>query len=105
MQSVIPAVYPILKEAYRLNFAQIGLITFANQATASLLQPVVGLFTDKRLKPYSLPIGMGFTLVGLVLLSMAPTFLTILLSVALVGLGSSIFHPESSRVARLASVR
>ncbi len=103
MQSVLPAVYPILKESYALDFGQIGLITFANQATASLLQPVVGLFTDKRPKPYSLPIGMGFTLVGLLLLSVAPTFLAILLSVAMVGIGSSIFHPEASRVARLAS--
>ncbi len=103
MQSVLPAVYPILKSSYALDFGQIGLITFANQATASLLQPVVGLFTDRRPKPYSLPIGMTFTLVGLVLLSVAPTFLAILLSVAMVGIGSSIFHPESSRVARLAS--
>lgn len=103
MQSVLPAVYPILKDSYALDFGQIGLITFANQATASLLQPVVGLFTDKRPKPYSLPIGMGFTLVGLLLLSVAPTFLAILLSVAMVGIGSSIFHPEASRVARLAS--
>ena len=103
MQSVLPAVYPILKDAYLLDFGQIGLITFANQATASMLQPVVGLFTDARPKPYSLPIGMGFTLVGLVLLSVAPTFGAILGAVALVGIGSSVFHPESSRVARLAS--
>jgi MFS transporter, FSR family, fosmidomycin resistance protein len=103
MQSVIPAVYPILKDTYRLDFGQIGLITFFNQATASLLQPVVGLFTDARPKPFSLPIGMGFTLGGLVLLSLAPSFLVILLAVALIGIGSSIFHPESSRVARLAS--
>ncbi len=103
MQSVLPAVYPILKDAYRLDFGQIGLITFANQATASLLQPVVGAFTDKRPKPYSLPTGMAFTLVGLLLLSVAPTYLAILLAVAMVGIGSSVFHPESSRVARLAS--
>jgi MFS transporter, FSR family, fosmidomycin resistance protein len=103
MQSVLPAVYPILKEAYRLDFGQIGLITFANQATASLLQPVVGSFTDKRPKPYSLPTGMAFTLVGLLLLSFAPTYGVILLAVAMVGIGSSVFHPESSRVARLAS--
>jgi FSR family fosmidomycin resistance protein-like MFS transporter len=103
MQSVVPAVYPILKEAYRLDFGQIGLITFANQATASLLQPVVGLMTDARPKPYSLTIGMGFTLVGLLLLSVAPTFGVILIAVAMVGIGSSVFHPESSRVARLAS--
>ena len=103
MQSVIPAVYPILKDSYALSFGQIGLITFANQATASLLQPVVGYFTDKAPKPYSLATGMAFTLVGLVLLSFAPSFLLVLLAVACVGIGSSIFHPESSRVARLAS--
>jgi FSR family fosmidomycin resistance protein-like MFS transporter len=103
MQSVLPATYPILKDVYKLSFGQIGLITFANQVTASLLQPVVGTFTDKRPKPYSLSTGMAFTLVGLLLLSIAPTFLAILAAVALVGIGSSIFHPESSRVARLAS--
>jgi FSR family fosmidomycin resistance protein-like MFS transporter len=103
MQSVLPAVYPILKDLYHLDFGQIGLITFANQATASLLQPVIGSFTDVKPKPYSLPIGMGFTLLGLLLLSVAPTFGVILVAVALVGIGSSIFHPESSRVARLAS--
>ena len=103
MQSVLPATYPILKDAYHLSFGQIGLITFANQVTASLLQPVVGTFTDRRPKPYSLSTGMAFTLIGLLLLSIAPTFLAILAAVALVGIGSSIFHPESSRVARLAS--
>jgi len=103
MQSVLPAVYPILKDLYHLDFGQIGLITFANQATASLLQPVIGSFTDMKPKPYSLPIGMGFTLLGLLLLSVAPAFGIILVAVALVGIGSSIFHPESSRVARLAS--
>jgi MFS transporter, FSR family, fosmidomycin resistance protein len=103
LQSVLPAVYPILKTAYRLDFGQIGLITFVNTVTASLLQPVVGLVTDARPKPYSLSVGMGFTLIGLVLLSVAPTYAAILVSVAFVGIGSSIFHPESSRVARLAS--
>lgn len=103
MQSVLPAVYPILKDRYVLTFSQVGLITFANQATASLLQPAIGTFTDARPKPYSLPIGMGFTLLGLLLLSVAPAFAVILVAVALVGIGSSIFHPESSRVARLAS--
>ena len=103
LQSVLPAVYPILKTAYRLDFGQIGLITFINTVTASLLQPVIGLITDKRPKPYSLSIGMGFTLVGLLLLSSAPTYAAVLLAVAFVGIGSSIFHPESSRVARLAS--
>jgi FSR family fosmidomycin resistance protein-like MFS transporter len=103
LQSILPAVYPILKTAYRLDFGQIGLITFTNTVTASLLQPVVGLITDKRPKPYSLAIGMGFTLIGLLLLSGAPTYVAVLVSVAFVGIGSSIFHPESSRVARLAS--
>ena len=103
MQSVVPAVYPILKDSYALDFGQIGLITFANQATASLLQPIVGRFTDARPKPYSLAIGMTFTLIGLLLLSTAPTFGLVLAAVACVGIGSSIFHPESSRVARMAS--
>ena len=103
LQSVLPAVYPILKTAYRLDFGQIGLITFTNTVTASLLQPIVGLITDKRPKPYSLAIGMGFTLVGLLLLSVAPTYGAVLVAVGFVGIGSSIFHPESSRVARLAS--
>jgi FSR family fosmidomycin resistance protein-like MFS transporter len=103
MQSVIPAVYPILKSAYRLDFGQIGLITLTSQLTASLLQPLVGLYTDRRPAPYSLAIGMGATLVGLILLALAPTFGIILFAVALVGMGSSVFHPESSRVARMAS--
>src|SRR5580658_2768055 len=103
MQSVIPAVYPILKTAYRLDFGQIGLITLTSQLTASLLQPLVGLYTDRRPTPYSLPIGAGFTLIGLLLLSIAPSYVAILLSVALIGMGSSVFHPESSRVARMAS--
>ena len=103
MQSVLPAVYPILKARYLLDFGQVGLITFANQATASLLQPVVGTFTDAKPKPYSLPVGMAFTLIGLLLLSVAPAFGVVLVAVAFVGIGSSIFHPESSRVARLAS--
>jgi len=103
MQSVVPAVYPILKASYALDFGQIGLITFANQATASMLQPVVGFFTDKAPKPYSLATGMGFTLAGLILLSFAPSFPIVLLAAACVGVGSSIFHPESSRVARMAS--
>lgn len=103
MQSVIPAVYPILKTSYHLDFGQIGLITLTSQLTASLLQPLVGLYTDRRPTPYSLAVGMSFTLVGLVVLAMAPSFLTILLAVGLVGMGSSVFHPESSRVARMAS--
>jgi len=103
LQSVIPAVYPILKTSYHLDFRQIGLITLSLQLTASLLQPFVGIYTDHRPTPYSLPVGMGFTLSGLLLLANAPAFGMILLSVALVGVGSSVFHPESSRVARLAS--
>lgn len=103
MQSVIPAVYPILKTSYHLDFGQIGLITLTTQLTASLLQPLIGMFTDRRPTPFSLPIGMGFTLVGLILLSSAPTFPSILLAVGMVGIGSSVFHPESSRVARMAS--
>ena len=103
MQSVIPAVYPLLKNSYRLDFGQIGLITLTMQATASLLQPLVGLYNDYRAVPYSLPIGMGFTLGGLFLLSSAPSYTMVLLAVALIGMGSSVFHPESSRVARMAS--
>ena len=103
LQSVIPAVYPILKTSYHLDFGQIGLITLASQLTASLLQPVVGLVADRRPMPYSLPVGMAFTLAGLLLLSVAPSFLVILCAVALVGMGSSVFHPESSRVVRMAS--
>jgi FSR family fosmidomycin resistance protein-like MFS transporter len=103
IQSLILAIYPVLKGGFNLSFGQIGLITLTYQITASLLQPVVGLYTDKRPQPYSLPIGMGFTLSGLLLLSIAPNFYVILLAAALVGTGSSIFHPESSRVARMAS--
>lgn len=103
MQSVIPAIYPMLKENYHLSFTQIGLITFTFQLTASLLQPFVGHFTDKTPRPYSLAIGMGFTLTGLIFLSLAHNFATILVSVSLIGMGSSVFHPESSRVAHLAS--
>jgi FSR family fosmidomycin resistance protein-like MFS transporter len=103
MQSVIPAIYPILKTTYRLDFGQIGLITLTSQLTASLLQPVVGLYTDRRPTPWSLAAGMCLTLIGLVLLAGAPTFGFILFAVALVGMGSSVLHPESSRVARMAS--
>ncbi len=103
LQSIIPAVYPILKTSYRLDFGQIGLITLTMQATASLLQPLIGLYTDRRPTPYSLPIGAGFTLIGLLLLSIAPSYVAILGAVALIGMGSSVFHPESSRVARMAS--
>lgn len=103
MQAVIPAVYPMIKEKFQLTFTQIGLITFTFQITASLLQPFVGFYTDRTPRPYSLAMGMGFTLVGLVLLSQASTYALILIAVGLVGVGSSVFHPESSRVAHLAS--
>jgi FSR family fosmidomycin resistance protein-like MFS transporter len=103
MQSLVPAIYPILKSSYGLDFGQVGLITLAFQCTASLLQPLVGMVTDKRPMPYSLAIGMGFTLVGLVLMAHAATYPLILLAAALVGMGSSVFHPEASRVARMAS--
>ena len=103
MQSLIASVYPILKENYALDFAQIGLITLAFQFTASLLQPVVGHFTDKKAQPFSLAIGMGFTFFGLLLLSVAHHYGIILVAAALVGLGSAVFHPESARIARLAS--
>jgi FSR family fosmidomycin resistance protein-like MFS transporter len=103
VQSLIPAIYPILKDGFHLDFGQIGLITLMFQVTASLLQPVVGFYTDKKAEPYSLAAGMGFTLIGLLLLSVAPNFGVLLWAAALVGMGSSIFHPESSRVARMAS--
>ncbi len=103
MQSLIASVYPILKDAYALNFAQIGMITLAFQFTASLLQPVVGHITDKKAQPFSLAVGMGSTFVGLLLLSIASTYPSILIAAALVGLGSAVFHPESARIARLAS--
>lgn len=103
LQSLLPAIYPILKRSFGLDFAQVGLITLTFQLTASLLQPAVGLYTDRRASPYSLVIGMGFTLAGLLLLSMAPSYPVLLLAAALVGIGSSVFHPEASRVARMAS--
>ena len=103
MQSLIPSVYPILKANYALDFAQIGLITLAFQFTASLLQPVIGHFTDKKAQPFSLALGMGFTFFGLLLLSAAQHYPVILIAAALVGLGSAVFHPESARIARLAS--
>jgi len=103
VQSLIPAIYPILKSSFHLDFGQIGLITLTYQMTASLLQPVIGLYTDHHPKPYSLAIGMGFTLAGLVFFSMAPTYVMLLAAAALVGIGSAVFHPEASRVARMAS--
>jgi MFS transporter, FSR family, fosmidomycin resistance protein len=103
MQSLIASVYPILKDNYALDFTQIGLITLAFQFTASLLQPVVGHFTDKKAQPFSLAIGMSSTFFGLLLLSVARQYAVILIAAALVGLGSAVFHPESARIARLAS--
>ena len=103
MQSVIVTIYPLLKGEFGLSFVQIGLISFTFQLTASLLQPLVGMVSDRRPLPYSLPIGMCFTLSGLLLLSAAPSYAILLLSVALIGCGSAVFHPESSRVARMAS--
>ncbi len=103
LQAVIPAVYPILKDKYDLTFTQIGLITFSYQLAASILQPFVGFYTDKKPKPYSKIFGMLFTLAGIILLSYAVSFGVILVSVVLVGIGSSIFHPEASRVSYLAS--
>src|ERR1700729_1168559 len=103
IRSLLPAIYPILKSSYHLDFAKIGLITLTTQLTASLLQPLIGLYTDRKPKPYSLPFGMGFTLVGLALLSMASNYAFILIAAGLIGMGSAVFHPESSRVARMAS--
>lgn len=103
IQSLLPAVYPLLKIEFRLDFWQIGLITLANQLTASLLQPVVGHVTDRRPKPYSLALGMTSTLAGVLVLASAPRFALLVVAAALIGIGSSVFHPESSRVARAAS--
>jgi len=103
IQSLLPSVYPMLKDSFQLSFAQIGLITLAYQFTASLLQPVVGTYTDRKPMPYSLALGMGFTLVGIVMVALAPSYHALLLAAALVGTGSSIFHPEASRMAHLAA--
>jgi len=103
LQSLIPAIYPLLKAGFGLTFLQVGLITFTNQVTASLLQPLVGMYTDKRPHPYSLVFGMTLTLTGLILLGTAGHFSLILVAVAFVGAGSSILHPEASRIAFLAS--
>lgn len=103
IQSLIPAIYPIIKTSYGLSFSQIGLITLTFQLAASLLQPFVGLYTDKKPQPYSLAVGMGFTLIGLVALSQSTHFYTMLISVCFIGIGSSIFHPEASRMAHAAS--
>lgn len=103
IQSLIPAIYPLIKNNYKLTFSQIGLITLTFQLAASLLQPFVGLYTDKKPQPYSLAIGMGFTLIGLVTLSLSSHYYVVLIAVALIGIGSSVFHPEASRMASAAS--
>ncbi|WP_230534148.1 MFS transporter [Microvirga roseola] len=103
IQSLLPAIYPILKANFHLDFGQIGLLTLTFQLTASLLQPLVGIYTDRTPKPFSLVIGMGFTLFGLLMLSRAGSYPLLLAGAAFVGMGSSVFHPESSRVARMAS--
>ncbi|MGL4279309.1 MAG: MFS transporter, partial [Albidovulum sp.] len=103
MQSLLSAIYPMLKDDFQLDYGQIGLLTLCFQVTASLLQPVVGIFTDRKPLPKSLPIGMGSTFCGLILLAFAPTYPMLLAGAALIGVGSAIFHPEASRVARMAS--
>src|ERR1700730_18397433 len=103
ISSLVPAIYPILKSSFNLTFTQIGLIALTLQLTASLLQPIVVMYTDRRPAPYSLVAGMSFSLVGLLLLSVAGTLGMILVAAGLLGVGSSVFHPESSRVARMAS--
>ena len=103
IQSLIPSIYPLVKKSFNLSFAQVGLITFTFQLAASLLQPFVGSYTDRHPKPFSLATGMGFTLIGLIFLSFANSFATTLVSVGLIGVGSSIFHPEASKVAYMAS--
>jgi FSR family fosmidomycin resistance protein-like MFS transporter len=103
MQSFIVAIYPLLKGEFHLSFVQIGTITLTYQACASLLQPIIGIYTDKHPKPYSLSAGMCFTLIGIVTLAFAPNYTSVLAAAALIGAGSAIFHPESSRIARLAS--
>jgi FSR family fosmidomycin resistance protein-like MFS transporter len=103
VQSLVPSMYPILKDNFHLDFTRIGMLTLTYQITASLLQPVIGYYTDKKPMPYSLPIGMAFTLFGLLLLAIAPSFALLVVAASLIGVGSAVFHPESSRVARLAS--
>lgn len=103
MQSLLPALYPMLKSTYDLSFGQIGFLTFTYQVTASLLQPIIGAYTDRQPRPYSLAFGMGATLIGLVVLAFSTHFGMLLIAAALIGTGSSVFHPESSRVARMAS--
>src|SRR5260370_35919149 len=103
IQSLMPPIYPLLQKTFHFNYWQVGRIALTSQLTASILQPLVGLYTDRRPKPYSLAVGMGITMIGLVAFSMAPSYGTILAAAALVGIGSAVFDPESSRVARMAS--
>lgn len=103
IQSLIPAIYPLVKDGFQLSFSQIGIITLVFQMSSSLLQPLVGILTDRKPYPYALPVGMGISLIGLVLLALASSYLWVLVSVALVGMGSSVFHPEASRMAYVAS--
>lgn len=103
LQSLIPSIYPLVKDTLQLSFSQVGMITFTYQLTASLLQPLVGSYTDKKPLPYSLPVGMCFTLLGLILMAFAATFPMVLIAVGLIGVGSSVFHPEASRLAHMAS--
>ena len=103
VQSLLPSIYPILKASFHLNFGQVGLLTLTYQIVASLLQPLIGLYTDRRPMPYALAMGMCFTLAGIVMLALAPTYSLLLLASAVIGAGSAIFHPESSRIARIAS--
>src|ERR1700675_2434147 len=103
IQSLMPSIYPLLQKTFHFNYWQVGRIALTSQMTASILQPLVGLYTDRRPKPYSLAVGMGITMIGLLAFSMAPSYGTILAAAALVGIGSAVFHPESSRIARMAS--
>jgi FSR family fosmidomycin resistance protein-like MFS transporter len=103
VQSLLPSIYPILKISFNLNFGQIGLLSLTYQLAASLLQPFIGLYTDRRPMPYALVVGMCFTLLGILLLAVVPTFSMLLMTAAVIGIGSATFHPESSRIARLAS--
>src|SRR5260370_13349098 len=99
----MPPIYPLLQRTFHFNYWQVGRIALTSQMTASILQPLVGLYTDRRPKPYSLAVGMGITMIGLLAFAMAPSYGTILAAAALVGIGSAVFHPESSRIARMAS--
>jgi FSR family fosmidomycin resistance protein-like MFS transporter len=103
IQALLPSIYPLLKKSFGLNFTQVGLITFTFQMTGSVFQPLIGLYTDRKPKPYSLALGMAITLAGLVFLAFAPSYLAVIAAAALIGVGSAIFHPEASRIARLAS--